>query len=311
MSGFAVVGVGAMGQHHARIYFELGVLSAICDTNFQQAKALAAKYKVSAYDNMDDLLWSKPEGVSIAVPTPLHLGIATECVNLGANVLIEKPISDDTVEARKFLELAKQKDKVVCVGYVERFNPAFQGLKRLIDAGEFGDITSVNIKRVGGEPRSANNIILDLMTHDINLLLNIFKRSPKRIWTHKHEADGIVNSAQTLFDFGTASATCEANWISPVKIRTICITGTKGYAEVDMIAQKITEFKAPSWMVKSSLDHIGKPLNFKIRTFNKEPLKEELAGFIKAVRTGDKSDIVDGIDAIRTLETTLWAAGEE
>jgi len=123
----------------------------------------------------------------------------------------------------------------------------------------------------------------------------LFGREPISVSTHSTEANGIINSAQVLLDFETASATCEANWISPVKIRRVEVTGTDEYCVVDMIRQEV------SLLALRERQPMIVP--------KQEPLKEELSAFVDAIRTGCRDGIVTGEDALRTLEVTLQAAG--
>jgi len=291
----AVIGLGAMGQNHARIYKELGVLSYVCDVDRTRFK-----YGVPSFENVDELFLSQvPTAVSIAVPTPFHLEVAEKCLKAGCHVLVEKPLSNDVKTAAQIIKLARDKGKVLAVGYIERFNPAVQRLKQLIGNGTFGEITSVNIKRVGGIPRSADNVILDLMTHDFDILMNIFEREPEKIYTHARQAGDVVNSAQVLLDFGSASATCEANWISPVKVREIHVTGTGGYACVDLISQTVTQFEA--------LNIASTHKKLDVEVLRGEPLKAELEAFLRAAKTGNEDGIVTGEEGLRALKVTLEA----
>jgi len=309
----AVVGLGVMGTHHARVYAEHAVLSAVCDIDSSRTAWMSAQYGVDGYSSIDSLLSDhSPLAVSIAVPTPLHAEIATKCLLAGVHIMLEKPICEGLEEARRLVELADGLDLVLAVGYIERFNPAFRALQALVDEGAFGEITSISIKRVGGTPRSADNVVLDLMTHDFNLLMALFGREPISVSTHSTEANGIINSAQVLLDFETASATCEANWISPVKIRRLEVTGTRGYCEVDMITQRVVRFGTNlADSVSGFQDFVaqyGDPVQQSVAVFRQEPLKEELSEFVEAIHTGQLEDLVTGADALRTLKITLQAA---
>lgn len=288
-----VIGLGGMGKHHARVYRELGVLSSIMDISPENLKYSHSLYGATPYTDLPIMLEKENlDAVSIAVPTPSHLDITESCLKAGCHVLLEKPLSDNLKDAEEIIELAKKSDRILATGYIERYNPAFIYLQELIKKGSFGEITSINIKRVGGVPRSATNVILDLMTHDFNLLMSLFDREPIRMYTHKHYQDGILDSAQALLDFGTTSATCESNWVSPIKIRQIHLTGTNGYCEVDLIKQELTE------------------IHQNIRTttsFNVEPLKQELNAFLKAIELNSTTPIITGEDALRTLKVTMEA----
>lgn len=295
-----VIGLGAMGKNHVRVYSELGVLRAISDTNPVIGNELAAQYQVPYFQDVTEMLaLGNLDAVSIVVPTPYHFQVTKQCLEAGIHVLVEKPICPSVEEAEQLINTAKKCSRILTVGYIENYNPIFRELLKVIRQGVFGEITAVSIKRVGGIPRSADNVILDLMSHDFNLLLSIFGRQPNKIHTHKRITDsGIVDSAQVLLDFGDASATCESNWLSPIKIREIWITGTKNYAHVDLIKQEITYYE-----VAASVRRL------EIKTIPGEPLKLELHSFINAIEANNANALVSGQDALETLKLTLLASG--
>lgn len=325
MSSIGVIGLGAMGARHARVYKELGVLRYVCDMDLVKAKQIGELYQVP-YGTTIDQTPVMLSAVSIATPTPFHVDNAVKCIDLGLNVLIEKPVAMDLASAQELKTKILNKRQVVGVGYIERYNPAFRALETLVKDGSLGEITSINIKRVGGSPRSADNVIMDLMTHDFNLLITLLERQPKSVHTTKLKKNGITNSAQVLMDFNGISATCESNWISPVKIRKLEVTGTKGYCEVNMITQQLMEYKSntatdnPCINFQDFVQQYGTARST-VHYFEKEPLKEELIAFIKASELMDinsmnplrPSGLVGIADAIDTLCLTLDAikAGEQ
>lgn len=294
---FGLIGLGAMGSNHARVLTSLNVLNYVFDVDFEKAKIVADKYNAYPCSSLEELFSFNPDGLNVAVPTKFQLAVVSECLNRKIPTLAEKPISSNIVDGEALVNLAESNKTLFAVGYIERFNPAYQALLNLVRTGYFGEVTSVNIKRVGGEPRSAKNVILDLMTHDLDLLATIFNKEPSKVFTHTHSSSGIINSAQTLLDFEEASATCEANWISPVKIREIHVTGTKGCVIVDMIRQELTQL--------SSLSKNSKSLN--VHNFNSEPLKEEIQAFIADISDGKLTRSVSGREALRALKITLKA----
>lgn len=289
----AVIGTGKMGKFHMRVYQQLGVLFGVYDTNTLVAHEAAKTFNTTPFNSIDDMIIAGIDAVTIATPTPHHADVAIKCIESGVAVLIEKPIADTLDNAKRIRDAAINNDAIVSVGYIERYNPVFRELLQHVNDNAFGDITSINIKRVGGVPRSADNVIIDVMTHDLNLLLALFGRYPEDVHTHRRESGAVVHSAQTLLDFDTASATCEANWVSPTKIRTIALTGTRSYAEIDMIKQEITQFDANTRVT---------------RVFNEEPLKNELVAFLEAIKTRDVSQLVSIDNALDTLLLTKEAS---
>lgn len=293
-----VVGMGVMGRLHARVYRELGVLSAVCDADSAVLSSAGWATQTPCFILLDDLLDYGVDAVSIAAPTPLHLSLAEKCLEHGCHILIEKPMAATLAEAHHLVDLSMGTDRIVAVGYIETYNPAFCDVKDIVTSPDFGEITLINIRRVGGLPRSADNVIMDLMTHDIGLLMDIFDSKPYRMAVHRRGDIGknIVNSAQALFSFGEASAACEANWVSPIKIRQMVITGTNGFCEADLITQKVTKFVGGM-----------NPQKWNVRNYNKEPLKEELSAFLAACESGETGGVVDAERGLEILEVTLDA----
>lgn len=289
-----VIGTGKMGRIHCRVLKELGALHGVYDEDQITCHAVGKEFNTFPHTKPEDIIGnSNLDGIVIATPTPSHLQAAISCVNAGRHVLLEKPMCATLEEARQLVDLVKKTDRIVTVGYIERHNPVFKDLNRRVQAGYFEEVTSVNIKRVGGIPRSADNVVMDIMTHDINLLITLFGRTPDNVYVHRRESGKVVHSAQALLDFGTASATCEANWVSPIKMRTIAVTGTAGYAEVDMIKQELTQVYENEKQILQ---------------FNEEPLKNEMLAFMEAIETGNTSGIVSIDEAYQTLEITTAAA---
>jgi UDP-N-acetylglucosamine 3-dehydrogenase len=290
--------MGVMGRLHARVYRELGVLAAVCDSNSGVLSSAGWQTQAPCFISLDDFLDSGVQAVSIAAPTPFHLSIAEKCLERGCHVLVEKPMASTLAEAQHLVDISGGTDRVVAVGYIETYNPAFTAIREIVMDPCFGQVTSVNIRRVGGLPRSADNVIMDLMTHDMGLLMDLFGKSPDTIHVHKRgePEHGIVNSAQALLSFGEASATCEANWVSPLKIRQMVVTGTGGFCEADLITQTVTVYSGGE--------------NPKIWTklcFNKEPLRAELQAFLANCESPGSAKMVDAARGLAILEATLRA----
>lgn len=167
----AVIGVGYLGKFHAQKYAELpqSELVAVCDNNIEAASAVAADLETKAINKLNDLL-PHVDAVSIVVPTQLHYEIAKQCLQAGKHVLLEKPMTTTLDEANELIALAKENDCILQVGHLERFNPAILALENILSQATF-----IESHRVAPfNPRGADvNVILDLMIHDIDIILDI------------------------------------------------------------------------------------------------------------------------------------------
>ncbi len=245
----AVVGVGSMGQNHARVYSELeGVeLVGVCDRQAERANRVASRFGCLATTELDELLSLTPHVLSIAVPTSLHHEVALAAIEAGVPVLlIEKPISDDFDHAAQVIATARRKGTKIFVGHIERFNPAVRVLKELIEQGRLGEVLSIANLRVGqyNERILDTGIILDLGSHDVDLISFLYGERVEAVAavasTSVHER-GYEDHASILLRFpGERSGICELSWLSPYKVRNIFVTGEERFALVDLIQQKVT-----------------------------------------------------------------------
>jgi UDP-N-acetylglucosamine 3-dehydrogenase len=317
----AVIGAGNMGKNHLRTYkamdgVELVALADISPT----AKKLAKEYGVKYYENYIDLLEEeKPDAVSVVVPTPLHYKLGKEIMGKGIHCLIEKPIASSPEEADELIILAKKQKVIFTVGHIERYNPMILKLKKLVDTLEIGEITSVVVRRVGGFPNiePKTDVIIDLAVHDIEIMSFLLGKQPKNI--HGHGSRTLhsknIDSAEIFLDFGVASGFIQANWITPVKIRTIAVTGTKGYVEGNYITQELTYFlhniKKQNDGFKNFVVTMGEPQKRYVSESLEEPLKNELTQFIASIKEGKPTEILVKPEAARSaLDVALKALGK-
>lgn len=308
----AVIGIGNMGKNHVRTYSEMPEVNlvAVVDLNKKAVDAMAAQYGIKAYTSTQDLLKNeKVDAVSICVPTTYHYSVAKEYIMSGIHVLIEKPITADVSEAKELLQLAKKKKVKLHVGHIERFNPAIKKVKELIENGSLGKITAIIARRVGGFPPQIKdaNISVDLVIHDVDIINYLLDDLPKAITIHtgKHHIEKREDSAEFFLQYKHASAYVQANWITPVKIRKLNITGTEGYLEMDYVNQKIEFYQSNYEKLKESADDFSDyVLRFSepdIKVINikkKEPLREELLHFIKCVEKDIYIDPSYAVDAL-------------
>jgi len=291
----AVIGVGNMGQHHVRVYSEISDLVAVADVNAENGMRIARKYGVKFYRDYQMILTEEEIGaVSIAVPTELHKNLAITCLQRKIPTLVEKPIAGLIRDAEEIVEEAKKNDTFLMVGHIERFNPAVMKLKKLIDRGRLGQIISLLAVRVGINPPFGKDldVATDLAIHDVdvfNYLLGEFPRG-RKIIRHKVFKHNTADSASIIIEYEKTTGMIQANWITPIKIRKLYVTGTNGFAELDYINQKLVVYSEAHKRKQHGdfFEFIAfhEPPKKGVYISKKEPLKEELKFFLKHSRNG-------------------------
>lgn len=307
----AVIGVGNMGKNHARIYSEISDLVAVSDVIENTGKKIAEKYKVKFYKDFHEMLQKeKPDAVSVVVPTKFHKEITIDCLKREIPTLVEKPIADTLSDAKAMLEEAKKNRTFLMVGHIERFNPVVVRLKDLIDQRKFGRIISLLAIRVGISPPkiSGSDVIIDLAIHDLDVFNYLLDELPhsKKIIGSKIFKDNRVDSAAILLEYKHAIGMIQTNWITPIKMRKLYLTGTDGFAEVDYISQKlvihnniINKKQVGDYLELISLSRAQKK---EIYISRKEPLKNELLFFLKNRKNYQHITITTGaIEALRLV----------
>ncbi|MBN2541953.1 Gfo/Idh/MocA family oxidoreductase [bacterium] len=289
-----------MGRHHARVYSELdGInLAGVADPDEERGTEIANKYSAKYYRDYHDMLESEDiQAITIAAPTSLHKQIALDCISRGIDILIEKPIADTVDGGEEILKTAKEQGVFVFVGHIERFNPAIQKLKTMLDNGEVGTVTSLLARRVGPFPPQIKdaNVILDIGVHDIDIFNYLLGKKVRRIFTSGGKA---LNSkredfADIFLDYVGVGAFCQVNWITPIKLRQLFVTGTNGFIELDYITQKVKLYESVYAKEYDSFgDFIvkfGEPNTRDIPVETSEPLKMEINYFLNKVKKGEKS----------------------
>jgi UDP-N-acetylglucosamine 3-dehydrogenase len=290
-----VVGVGMMGQHHARIYSKLDCeLVGVVDKNLELAKRIGTRYQTHYFEDYKKLM-DKVNVVSIAVPTSLHKQVAIDFIRNGVHCLVEKPIAATIKEAREMVSEAHEHNVKLMVGHIERFNPAVLKLKEIIEKGELGNLILISTRRVGPFVSRIRDvgIIIDSATHDIDVARYFIGREPLKVFAKsgriKHEKE---DYAIIVLDFGNVAASIEVNWFTPHKVRSLVATGTGGIAYLDYIKQKLEVYTSE----KKIVPYIEK----------EEPLKLEIEHFLDCVKK-DKEPLVDGWEGLRVLKIALAA----
>jgi len=310
----AVIGIGNMGRFHAKNYFELNEteLVAIADLDRKKGEKTAKELNCRFYSDYKKLAEKeKPDLVSIAVPTKSHKEVAIFFIEKGINAIVEKPIAGTIEEAEAIIRAAEKSGAKLTIGHIERFNPAVTKLKQLMKSGKLGEINSIIVRRVGIYPPQIKdaNVIIDLAVHDIDIINHLLERLPDKVDANsgKSITENKKDYADIFMKYGKTSALVQVNWITPVKIRKMNITGSKGYAEMDYLTQEIALFESNCNIEANSFkDFVVKfaPNMKKVKIEKEQPLKKELVSFIKTIKE-NKEPVVTTKQALDALKIAL------
>ena len=310
-----VIGVGSMGQNHARVLSEISNLVGVSDVNIKQGELVASRFGVTFHESYEDLI-KEVDAVSIAVPTQHHKVVSKKCAESGVSVLIEKPLASNLEDAKEIVAYSKKFNNKLAVGHIERHNPVIDYAKKAIDKGDWGDIISMSSKRVSKFPERIRDVgvIFDLAIHDLDILRYLASSDFKVIKAiggsiEYSDKEDHVN-ALVHFENGI-SAICEASWLSPLKVRKLSLTCSKAYVELDYMEQSVKVYSSSinsddsSNLWKLETEITEKTINLE----REEPLKLELVDFL-STHQGNQNPLVDGDSGIKAVEMAEIVAGQ-
>ena len=259
---------------------------------------MGSKYSVPWFTDADELLRiPEIEAVTVATPTHTHFQVGTQILEAGKNLLVEKPMTGNQVQAGKLVTMASKTGLKLMVGFIERFNPGVRFVKQLLDQKAAGDVIIATGRRVARWPVRIGDVgvIKDTAIHDIDIMRFLLEDKVSVVYAQtgslKHSFE---DYAEIMLRFSRGvTGFLDANWLTPRKVRTLIITGSEATINLDYISQEIS--------VENSKT-MTKPY-----TGWDEPLRLELEYFMKAV--GDDLDPIpsgkDAIEAIRVCDTAL------
>jgi len=282
-----VVGVGYLGKFHAEKYAdaEAAELFAVADADPGQAEQIAKKNGAQAFTDYREL-FGRVDAVSIAVPTPRHYEIAKAFLDNGVDVLIEKPITTTIAEADELIEIADKNSLILQVGHLERFNPAVKAVQDIIKDPIFIESNRLSLYHERGTDVS---VVLDLMIHDIDIILN-FVRS-KIFYSHAMGAPVVsghvdIANAHLEFENGTV-ANVTASRISSKNERKIRLFQKDGYLSVDFANRSIIHI----WPGEGEQSPVP-GMQMEERSFEQgDALRDEIYSFLDAVATRGKPEV--------------------
>jgi predicted dehydrogenase len=323
-----VVGCGAFGRNHARVYRDLAVepsqavqLVGIVDADRQRLQAAAREFSTSTFSSLDDLIAAGVDAVSVAVPTVAHLQVARHLMEHGVDVLIEKPLATTVAEADELIALAREHGRIAQTGHLERFNPAVRATIPLLTQPMFFEVHRLSIFT----PRSLDvDVVLDLMIHDLDIVLSFVNSPVKEV-----RAVGLpilspkVDIANVRLEFESG---CVANFtasrVSTERVRKLRFFQPHQYVSLDYSRQDVLVLSVEEMPDPAGLD----PFNpasvaasafpgiapYKPKIEQQEPLRAELTSFLRAVRerTAPEVTLEDGRRALAVATQVLDAIAE-
>ncbi len=268
------IGTGGWGKNHTRILSELGVLVAICDADIEKSKEYGEKYSVNYYQSLEKLLESeKFDGAFVVTPTSTHTEIAMKLLESKKHVFVEKPMTYKSEDGEKLAKLAEKNKVILTCGYIERFNPAVDVVKKIVNEKKFGELVMLEFHRENRMPLHIKDvgIIYDTAVHDIDTANWLFNDMPQVVFARagkiKHEHEDF---ASIMLGYKNDKvAIISSNWITPKKVRKFSAVCTDAIISSDFITQEIVVEKDE----KSET----------IQNEKQEPLMREIQNFLDAI----------------------------
>jgi len=286
------IGTGGWGKNHTRILSQLGVLSAVCDADSQRSKEYGEKYSVNHYESLDDLLISEEfDGAFVVTPTSTHTEIATKLLEAKKHVFVEKPMTYKSEDGEKLAKLAEKNKIILTCGYIERFNPAVDVVKKFVKEKKFGDLVMLEFHRENRMPLHIKDvgIIYDTSVHDIDTANWLFDDMPHVVFARagkiKHEHEDFASIMLGYKD--DKVAIISSNWITPKKVRKFNAVCTDAIISSDFITQEIIVEKSDE--------------SETVQNEKQEPLLLEIQSFLGAIE-GKNEQVVKSQEAVNVTK---------
>jgi len=286
------IGTGGWGKNHTRILSELSVLSAVCDADSQRSKEYGEKYSVNHYESLDELLSSEEfDGAFVVTPTSTHTEIATQLLEAKKHVFVEKPMTYKSEDGEKLTKLAERNKVILTCGYIERFNPAVDVVKKFVKEKKFGDLVMLEFHRENRMPLHIKDvgIIYDTSVHDIDTANWLFDDMPHVVFARagkiKHEHEDFASIMLGYKD--DKVAIISSNWITPKRVRKFNAVCTDAIISSDFITQEIIVEKSDE--------------SETIQNEKQEPLLLEIQSFLGAIE-GKNEQVVKSHEAVNVTK---------
>lgn len=300
-----VIGVGTMGERHCRVYSSLRNVDLVgaADLNAERGRAVATEYGTQYFQDYRQLL-KEVDAVSIVTTTPSHFDLATEALNSGVHVLIEKPITESIDQGHSLVECAEKNGKVLQVGHIERFNPVFIELKNVI---KDLSVIAINIKRLSPFDTSNTDVdvIRDLMIHDLDLVINLLGKDFESLnaWGRSISTKAVDHAVANFSFINGPVSTLFASRVTEQKVRSIEVIAEGAYIEADLLGKTLLIHRRtfPEYVGKNAGTYRQESIIEKIHVPMIEPLLLELRHFVECV-SGENPCTVPGSDGVFALQ---------
>ena len=315
-----VIGLGFMGSAHARVYKKLKdcELVAICD-NDPEKKHLSTAYNCKFCVDSEEFLEENLDAISVCTPTSLHRDVVVAALEKGKHVLVEKPFADSLRNGKEMAKKAVNNDKLLAVGYIERFNSAVRKLKKIIDCSHL--YSTISMRFGPFPPRTKySGVFLDLASHEIDLLNYLIGIPPKVLYAHfSSKSDNrFEDYAYISLKYGHIHSHIEASWLPNYKLRLINLYGDKRFYSLNYAQQKLKSYRAPP---KAKIEHgswddilwLSRHVEEEIPVSAGEPLLMELQCFIDSVKRNEilnpLCNTQDALQVLKVIESAFSKAG--
>jgi predicted dehydrogenase len=318
--GIGLVGCGRWGLNYLRAFSELEGCRMVAACDLSAERLTEAERRAPGIRTVTELgeLLAGPDisAVVVATDATRHYDIARAALEAGKECLVEKPLTTDVDQARQLADLAARKHRILMVGHVFRYNPGINHLQRLIGSGTFGQLEYLSFTRTNlGPIRSDVNVVWDLMTHDVSILLHFLNQQPT--WVSAQGASFLSSKVEDVafatlgFDGGVV-ANIRASWLDPRKVREITVVGSGKMAFFnDLETQEPVRIFDKGALREPSYQTFGE---FKLVTRSgdvvspaipaSEPLKNQCQHFLRSVTTRQPV-LSDGADGLRVVEVVV------
>lgn len=313
-TSIAVVGCGGWGKNHLRNWDEIGVLEAACDTSPSIRKKVHKNYPdIEVYSKFDDLLdESQVDALVIATPAPTHFDLVKKALKQDKHVLVEKPMAMNQQEGETLRDLSREKNKVLQVGHLLEYHPAFVKLHELVEQGDLGKIQYIYANRLNfGRIRTHGSALWSFAPHDLSMILRLLGTMPEEV-TCSGEAyisDKVSDVTLTTLSFpGKIRAHIFVSWLHPFKEHRFTVIGEDKMAVFDDTKpwdDKLTLYPHSVNWVEGQIPEASKAEGETVAFEKGEPLKLECEHFLECIRDDKtpKTDAESGIKVLKLLDS--------